>query len=414
MSTTTPKRRRIKAVLLSLLALALAVPVALGVRYALILKTVDDGLKENNVNAVSPEPNEPSASVHPTYNLKTETILVLGSDIRPDPNNEASPGARSDTMMIVTISSDRKHITGVSIPRDLMVKDAPDCNIWNPATRQTSNEVWSPDGIVQSNAAFSMGGPRCAVKLAEHISGLKITRYIEVDFEGFKALVDAVGGVKVNICAPMTDSSQQMTLFDRPGEYVIDGEKALQFARVRYVHGDNGSDTSRMARQQYLLKQIIAQKISKETVLDTGKVERLAKVFIQNTKTDNIDSRFLIESAIASEGMESINLFTLPTGEWEYDPNRLIDDEETTRWVFSEIAKGNRIDGTKAQAEYAKNTGAAPEVNSSPQPTQSANTAPATPANTPTTATPSSPVSSAYPSGAPYPNNSYIPCGWGG
>lgn len=340
---------KIKSIGASLLVLVLAIAAAIaayfGAHYLNTYKKVDEGIKDNQVQAIQGFDDGLDQSTHTPEapQLNQETILLIGSDDRVEENSDVE-GARSDTMIILTMNEDRSNITGVSIPRDLMVQDMPSCQVWDSTTREMTDDTWDPNGFIQANSAYSTGGPGCAVRLAEHISGTQIDRYAEINFEGFKELVDAVGGVKVNICAPMIDKNDGIgTIFEEPGVYQIDGEKALDFARARYVVGDSGSDLSRMDRQQYLIQQIIDQKLNAGTLLDKNAVESLSQAFVNNTKTDNIDMNFLMGSAMSARNLENFDFFTLPTEQWPQDPNRLVDDEETTNWIFSQLRQGNHI-----------------------------------------------------------------------
>lgn len=393
-----------RAVLL-VLAIPLAVLLFFGVQYASIYNRVSNGLQEKSVDALDEE--APVGTGSPSSAGPVEHILVIGSDSREGTSSaDSTPGARSDSMMLVTISGDRKHLTGVSIPRDLMVQQAPSCNWWDAATREQSSQRWEPSEWTQANAPFAVGGPRCAVAMVEKLTDLKVTRYVEVDFAGFKALVDALGGVDVNICAPMVDAGVGV-LFDKPGVYHIDGTKALQFARARKVEGDSGSDTSRMERQQYLLTQLLAQRLSPAALADPGTVSRLADVFVANSRTDNVDMSFLMSMATDARGLETTSFFTLPTREWEQDNNRLIDTPEVTRWLFGQMKEGKPVSPAqiREQVRIAKGVTAAPTAAapSSAAPTASSS-ATSTPVSTTTTSA----------SVAPSANGSLIPCGWGG
>lgn len=363
--------------------------------YAYLKNKVNSGLEENSVDAlptVSGVPSDsPSASPTglptPSGPQDAENILVIGSDDRG-----GDEGARSDTMMIIHVNKDRSKISGVSVPRDLMVEDMPSCTAWNPVSREPVGETHTFGKYTMSNAAFAVGGPQCAVTAAEHISGLKMTRYIEVDFNGFESLVNAVGGVQINICKPMVDSNLGV-MFDTPGVYNVDGKKALDFARARHVEGDSGSDTSRMARQQYLLKQIFAQKAKPSLLMNPGRVNALIESFTNNTRTDNVDADFLQDMAFAirDNGTSSIEMTTVPATSWDQDPNRLKDDPQATRQLFQDIVSGS-------DDVHVEETTTPTETPGSPGPSPSSDTSTEVPS--PTT-------------GKVSDTTSEIPCGWG-
>ena len=126
-------------------------------------------------------------------------ILVLGSDSRAGKNAEYGRNtgtARSDTAMIVHIAADRRHAEIVSIPRDTLVS--------RPVCRKDGKPV-PPDPHAMFNSAYTAGGPICAVKTVEALTGVRMDHYVEVDFTGFKHLIDTLGGV------PMTTTGRCTT-----------------------------------------------------------------------------------------------------------------------------------------------------------------------------------------------------------
>src|SRR6478609_3127409 len=132
--------------------------------------------------------------------------------------------ANSDTQMIAHISADRQHVTVLSIPRDTMI-DAPTCNEWDAATGQLSDSVYpvSPGDRWHINSAYSVGGPQCSVRAIQDLTGLKIDRVIGIDFAGFKNMVDALGGITVNVCGPIIDK-ELLTVVAQGGVQTIQGD----------------------------------------------------------------------------------------------------------------------------------------------------------------------------------------------
>lgn len=170
-------------------------------------------------------------------------ILLLGSDSRKGKGmakyglDSGRSGQRSDTTILLHISGDRTRALAVSIPRDLWVQQ-PDC------ARQYPGE------FAKFNNAFDQGGAACTVKLVEQISGVDVNHVVVVDFNGFKQMIDAMGGVEVCLNNPIHDAD---SLLDLPaGTTVVSGDRALAFVRARKTVGD-GSDIGRIKRQQAFL-----------------------------------------------------------------------------------------------------------------------------------------------------------------
>jgi LCP family protein required for cell wall assembly len=173
--------------------------------------------------------------------LTGSTILVVGSDARTGESiDESQQGpSRADTIMLVHVSlgSVRK----LSIPRDI--------------------EAQIPGfGTQKINASYALGGPALTIETVESFlgNGLEINHLVEVDFEDFPELVDALGGITVNnrtrVCSPPFDNFWRGLNFRR-GEIELDGRRALGFARVRKNPCAPGEDDrARAARQQEVLR----------------------------------------------------------------------------------------------------------------------------------------------------------------
>lgn len=175
-------------------------------------------------------------------------LLLLGSDTREGQGSgfgsvEAISGARSDTAMLVHISADRSRATSVSFPRDLRV-DIPACGTY-PALNDN-----------RFNVAFEVGGAACTTRVVEQLTGLRVDHVVVVDFRGFQAVVDALGGLDICLDEAVKDEDSKL---DLPAGYQhVNGVQALALARVRKSLGD-GSDTSRIGRQHAILKTAFEQ-----------------------------------------------------------------------------------------------------------------------------------------------------------
>jgi LCP family protein required for cell wall assembly len=169
-----------------------------------------------------------------------ENYLIVGSDRRPDEDEQEAPGSRSDSIMI--LRRDPDHGAAIlSIPRDLWVPIAGRGDSW------------------KINAAFNGGADRL-IETIQQALGIPIHHYIEVDFDGFARLVDTVGGIE--ICVPHAAKDEGSGLDIQPGCQNLDGGMALAFVRSRHytewIDGewveDNKNDFGRMERQQLFLR----------------------------------------------------------------------------------------------------------------------------------------------------------------
>ena len=235
------------------------------------------------------------------------TFLLMGSDQRTGKGNKGYgnfEGARSDTTMLLHIYPDRESAVVVSIPRDTIV-DLPSCKNADgrvlPATRD------------RFNAAFDRGGPGCTVKTVEAMTGLTVDHFVVLDFNGFKKTIDALGGVEVCLTRPLQDSKSGVDL--PAGRTRVSGEEALSFVRVRHNIGD-GSDISRINRQQIFLSSLIQEVTGSGLLTDPLRVWRVLSESSKSIATDKAlaDSDGLLALAASVSGLrpKDISFVTLP------------------------------------------------------------------------------------------------------
>ncbi|TMR08842.1 LytR family transcriptional regulator [Nonomuraea turkmeniaca] len=246
----------------------------------------------------------------------TRNVLVIGSDTREGEGNArygpqmTAAGKRSDTIIIVHLPADRSRATAVSVPRDSMVT-IPAC----------SGHPGRKDMI---NAAYNAGGASCLRKTLEKLTGLPIQHTVEVDFAGFKGIVDALGGVEVTVAKPVDDPKAKLKL--PAGKQVLNGEAALGYARLRY-HGD-GSDIGRIRRQHQLVFAML--KKSMTMLNDPARLKSLLGEVRKSVKTDlNLESMYELATELSET---KLGFVTIPWEPYAEDKNRL-------QWKQPEAAK---------------------------------------------------------------------------
>ena len=195
------------------------------------------------------------AEAEPTQPLWDGTsrlnVLLLGSDRRPQEVSE-HPWGNSDTIVLVSIDPGLRGAAMISVPRDLYL-DIPGVG---------------PEKI---NAAYREGGPQLAIRVVSSLLGQPIHRWASIDIETFGHLIDAVGGVVVDVERPIRDDQypnmdySTRRIFIPAGLQWLDGERALWYARSRHEY----NDFDRAARQQRLLLAI------KERARDPAILSRL-------------------------------------------------------------------------------------------------------------------------------------------
>ena len=194
-----------------------------------------------------------------------QTLLLIGSDHRA---GEPWRAANTDTMMLVRLNASSRTINLLSVPRDLQV------------------QIPEAGGMVTDrlNAAYSIGGPNLLVRILsrEVFPGIHVNHIVDVNFGGFRALVNAIGCVYVDVDHRYYNNTvytDYSSIDIQPGYQRLCGTAALAF--VRFRHTD--SDLVRNARQQDFLRWAKAQ--FSGSYLFSNR-DRLVKIFGQHTQTD--------------------------------------------------------------------------------------------------------------------------------
>ncbi|WP_409496638.1 LCP family protein [Amycolatopsis sp. cmx-11-12] len=251
-----------------------------------------------------------------------ENFLMVGSDSRDGAaaedgvgDTEGTPGARSDTVMIAHVPADRQRVVMVSFPRDLEI-NRPECKRWDPATSSYTEETSPAKKIAKLNTAYAVGGPQCVTKVIQQITGMKMNHFVGIDFNGFKSMVDAVQGVTVYNEKPVDDTTLGMVI-PQAGEVRISGDQALNYVRARHVKGDPTSDYGRIKRQQAFLGALLKTVMSKDVILDTGKLSGFIDAFAKATFGENLGIKQMMTLAKSMRGMDSskVKFLTVPTTE---------------------------------------------------------------------------------------------------
>ncbi|MEZ7964109.1 MAG: LCP family protein [Candidatus Nanopelagicales bacterium] len=239
-------------------------------------------------------------------------VLIMGSDSRVGKGNKGygstskfGTAERSDTTILLHVSADRRDAIAVSIPRDTLI-DLPTC-------KNSSGESIS-GGTGKFNEAMFRGGPGCTLKAVENMTGMTIDNFMVIDFGGFKAITEAVGGVEICLSEPVNDPLSGLKL--SAGNHIIAGEEALAFVRARKTLGD-GSDTSRIRRQQAFLSSMVKKVLSSGTLLNPAALLGVLTATTESLTADpqlaNIDN--LRELALSMKDLKPANI-TFTTIPW--------------------------------------------------------------------------------------------------
>ncbi|MGC0419120.1 LCP family protein [Embleya sp. AB8] len=215
---------------------------------------------------------------------KDLNFLIVGSDNRAgipkETLNKLHAGGEScdctDTMMLVHLNGKRDRATITSLPRDSYVEF--------PAHKDKTTGQQKGPSKGKINAAYTLGGPSLTVATVEKATGIRIDHYIEVNFVSFVSVVDTLGGVEMCTPKPLRDPKSGLDL--PAGTSKLDGVKALQFVRARYIPSDPTGDIGRTQRQQKFMTQVLAKAGSSGTLTDPLKLKNVLDAVLGSIKVD--------------------------------------------------------------------------------------------------------------------------------
>lgn len=205
-------------------------------------------------------------------------IMVLGVDERGD------DVGRSDTLFVVTVDTNTKEVAMLSIPRDTRVK--------------IPGRGWD-----KINHAYAFGGHKLTQQAVEGLLGIKIDHHIMINIAGFKKIIDAIGGVTIDVEKRMYyndpyDDNGGLVINLRAGVQRMDGETAIQYVRYRDEEGDIG----RVERQQKFLKAVLKEVASPGVIT---KIPAIIKEINSVVKSDMSTSEMLNLAKILNDASKN-------------------------------------------------------------------------------------------------------------
>ncbi|MET8981927.1 LCP family protein [Streptomyces sp. NPDC004539] len=241
-------------------------------------------------------------------------VLLVGTDGRDKISEDerrkyrlgGAPCHCTDTIMIVHISEDRDRASVVSLPRDSYAETP-------PHTDETTGQHHKGHPI-RINAAYAEGGPQLTVRTVEHMTGVKIDHYMEVDFTSFMKTVDVLGGVKICTSEPLRDSYTGLNL--SPGTHTLLGGEALQYVRSR--HADASSDLGRMKRQQRFLAALVDRTTSSGILFNPLRFRDVTRAVLGSVRADRgfgTDELIDLGRAMRNFSPSSSEFMTVPIGQ---------------------------------------------------------------------------------------------------
>lgn len=232
-------------------------------------------------------------------------VLLIGADQRPEEIK-----FNTDSLILAMVDPGTQRVSLLSIPRD--------------------TRIYLPGhGYIKINSVVSLTDMTTLQKIVEDLTGEPLAGYVQTNFQGFKKIIDILGGITVNVEKDMyyeTGDTEDGYINLHKGIQHLDGTKALQYARFRH---DALADISRTARQQVILKAVAKEMFKLSTL---PKLPYLIPQLMQTART-NLSGRDIIALTKVAVGFESSNVVsqTLPgtfydqngVSYWKVDPNEV-------------------------------------------------------------------------------------------
>ncbi|EKO1912808.1 LCP family protein [Clostridium botulinum] len=309
----TSKRKKSRSLKIIIILFSFIILLGILGYFYLLGFTNNSKLGEGKINTKKAEAGEPV------------NILVMGVDIGDPGSKEASDPKRTDTMIVVNYNPKTKNINMVSVPRD---------------TRVTMNGK-----KIKINSAHAINGVNGSIAAVENLLGIEINNYAKIDYEGFRKVIDAIGGVEMDITRNMNydDPSQNLHIHFQKGTTVhLDGKKAEEFFRWRKNNNGTGfadGDLGRIENQHKFISKVV-EKVKSPSIIP--KIPNILSTIPDYVETDMSPEEIIKYGYAVTKGdKSSINMITLQ-GEAKYIGNvsYFIYDREKNRDIVYTLKAG--------------------------------------------------------------------------
>jgi polyisoprenyl-teichoic acid--peptidoglycan teichoic acid transferase len=309
---TTPVQGLLGLGLVTLVCLAVAAPSMIGAKVVMTARDAGSAVlgKDSLAGAAKPR----SKAADPWAGTPRVNVLLLGSDAGAD-----RQGVRTDSMIVASIDTKTGNVVLIGLPRSLQRVPFPESNplhaVWpdgfNCGDVCLLNAVWDQAATVHKDLFPGNANPGLTTTrdVIGEITGLRIDAYTTIDLRGFRSLVDAMGGVEVNVPRRLPiggDDTRPPTDYIEPGKQRLDGYHALWFSRAR--HGSGVDDYDRMRRQRCMVGNLLNQV---DPVRLLSKYADLAKVLKDNIRTD-VSQRDLKAWVVLVQRIQKGTITSLP------------------------------------------------------------------------------------------------------
>lgn len=208
-------------------------------------------------------------------------MLLMGTDKSKERNADPENGGsfRSDSLILARIDAPNKKVSLISLHRDTLMD-------------------MGKHGRNKLNAAYAIGGPSYAIQTVSQLAQVPLSHYAEINFDGFKDVVDALGGVEVDVPMNINDKDAGGSL--KKGKQVLNGSQALILCRARHAYDDLGDgDVYRAANQRLVLAAITKKILASDPATMAKTIETLSRYI-----TTDLQLSEIVSLAQAMHGMD--------------------------------------------------------------------------------------------------------------
>jgi len=256
------------------------------------------------------------------FSPRRQNILLMGLDVAP--NSDPFKGARSDTMLLISIAPYGKNVNVISIPRDSKVY------------------ISGKNKADKINHAFAFGGAKLAVKTVEETFGIKINNYLAISNEGVIKVIDTLGGLPIYIEKNMKydDYAGKLHINLKQGNHILSGKETEGYLRFRH---DSYGDIGRIHRQQWFFNALIARIKDPTVIVKLPEILKVIPDYIQTDISGYELAKFL--GMAKNVDSSSIQIATIPGAPstkgiisyWIIDPDK-------TQELINKMVYRNRSD----------------------------------------------------------------------
>jgi len=272
-----------------LVGLAVLVTSGVGVGGWLYYRSIERDVARVDAFAEVPAAERPQPVVKKAVNL-----LILGSDARGgDPAK-----SRADTIILAHLTADRRKAQLISIPRDT----------WVHIPKSADGQHGGTNAKI--NAALAWGGTPLMVRTVESFIGVRVDHVVLIDFGGFEEIIDALGGVDVQVDRSFTSIAAPFRTF-RAGVQRMDGAAALDFARQRQQFPDG--DFSRIRNQQAVIRAVLNEASTSGLLTDPPRLDAFLRAVAKAVTVDTALSIFQMAAELRHLGGEDVQFLTSPS-----------------------------------------------------------------------------------------------------